>query len=42
MQEKKSDPTRLEQAAAALQKHGVEFIVIGDQAEYLFGSLRVT
>lgn len=34
--------SRLEQAAAVLLKHGVRFIVIGGQAEYLFGSPRVT
>lgn len=38
----RTDPTRLERAAAALAKHGVEFVVIGGQAEYLFGSPRVT
>ncbi|HEY8665848.1 MAG TPA: hypothetical protein VIL86_04240 [Tepidisphaeraceae bacterium] len=38
----KNDPTRLERAAALLARHGVKFIVIGGQAEYLFGSPRVT
>src|SRR5438105_339632 len=37
-----NEPARLELAAVALQKHGVKFIVIGGQAEYIFGSPRVT
>ena len=37
-----SDPTRLERAAGLMTRHNVEFIVIGGQAEYLFGSPRVT
>src|SRR5665213_1642990 len=35
-------PARLEQFASRLLKHGVRFIVIGGQAEYIFGSPRVT
>ncbi|MEX2219034.1 MAG: hypothetical protein WD749_09765 [Phycisphaerales bacterium] len=34
--------SRLEQIAALLRSHGVEFIVIGGQAEVLYGSPRVT
>jgi hypothetical protein len=41
MQEENA-PTRLERAARVLQAHGVEFIVIGGQADCLFGSPRVT
>ena len=37
-----TDPTRLERAARLFRRHGAEFIVIGGQAEYLFGSPRVT
>src|SRR5215207_7774720 len=37
-----SKPTRLETICGLLGRHGVEFIVIGGQAEYLFGSPRVT
>ena len=37
-----TDPSRLERIAEVLLRHGVEFIVIGGQAEYLFGSPRVT
>jgi predicted nucleotidyltransferase len=37
-----NDPSRLERAAAVLLQHGVKFVVIGGQAEYLFGSPRVT
>jgi predicted nucleotidyltransferase len=37
-----SNTTRLERAAAVLVPHGVRFIVIGGQAEYIFGSPRVT
>jgi hypothetical protein len=35
-------PTRLEAIAALFARQGVEFLVIGGQAEYLFGSPRVT
>jgi predicted nucleotidyltransferase len=38
----RTDPTRLERAARLMRSHGVEFVVIGGQAEYLFGSPRVT
>jgi predicted nucleotidyltransferase len=34
--------TRLESICKLLARHGVEFLVIGGQAEYLFGSPRVT
>jgi hypothetical protein len=34
--------SQLEQIASVLLRHGVEFIVIGGQAETLFGSPRVT
>ena len=37
-----SPPTRLESLAQLFARHGVEFLVIGGQAEYLFGSPRVT
>jgi len=37
-----TEPARLERAARLLRAHDVEFIVIGGQAEYLFGSPRVT
>ncbi len=40
--EKNQDKSRLEQIAELLTAHGVRFIVIGGQAEYLFGSPRVT
>jgi len=33
---------KLERVAALLQRHQVEFIIIGGQAEYIFGSPRVT
>lgn len=33
---------KLERIAALLQRHRVQFIVIGGQAEYIFGSPRVT
>lgn len=36
------EPTRLEQIAQHLHTHGVLFIVIGGQAESLYGSPRVT
>ena len=35
-------PARLEQFARILLRHSVRFIVIGGQAEYIFGSPRVT
>ena len=35
-------PSRLESICTLLARHGVEFLVIGGQAEYLFGSPRVT
>lgn len=35
-------PPRLAHFASILRKHGVEFIVIGGQAEAIFGSPRVT
>ena len=38
----KTDPTRLQTVARVLARHGVEFIVIGGQAEYLMGSPRAT
>ena len=34
--------SRLEQIAEILSRHGVQFIVVGGQAEYLFGSPRLT
>ncbi len=34
--------SRIEEIVDLLQRHGVEFIVIGGQAEYLFGSPRLT
>ena len=34
--------TRLERVAELMNRHGVRFIVIGGQAEYIFGSERVT
>jgi predicted nucleotidyltransferase len=34
--------SNLEKIAALLLRHGVEFIVIGGQAEYIFGSPRIT
>jgi predicted nucleotidyltransferase len=34
--------TRLEQVISLFNRHGVKFIVIGGQAEYIFGSPRVT
>src|SRR3954454_22212943 len=37
-----SPKARLERIAEIFVRHGVEFIVIGGQAEYLFGSPRVT
>jgi predicted nucleotidyltransferase len=37
-----SNQTRLERIADLLQRHQVEFIVIGGQAEYIFGSPRIT
>jgi predicted nucleotidyltransferase len=37
-----STNSRLETIAAIFLRHGVRFIVIGGQAEYLFGSPRVT
>ena len=37
-----SNVTRLEACCRLLAKYGVEFLVIGGQAEYLFGSPRVT
>ena len=37
-----TDPTRLERIARLFNAHGVRFIVIGGQAEYLMGSPRVT
>lgn len=37
-----TEPTRLEEIAELFARHGVEFLVIGGQAEYLFGSPRVT
>src|SRR5215213_8976283 len=42
MQEEPADVTRLEHAAQLLTRHRVNFLVIGGQAEYLFGSPRVT
>ena len=36
------DKSRLEQIAELFYSHDVRFIVIGGQAEYLFGSPRVT
>ncbi len=33
---------KLERIAALMQRHQVQFIVIGGQAEYIFGSPRVT
>ena len=33
-----SDKTLLEQFASVFVGHGVEFLVIGGQAEYLFGA----
>jgi hypothetical protein len=38
----KLPPTRLEHFAEIFLRHGVRFIVIGGQAEYIFGSPRVT
>ncbi|MBL8878558.1 MAG: hypothetical protein JNG88_05505 [Phycisphaerales bacterium] len=38
----KSEKSRFEQIVEILVRHGVEFIVIGGQAETLFGSPRVT
>jgi predicted nucleotidyltransferase len=37
-----SEPSRLEQVAGMLMDAGVEFIIVGGQAEWLFGSPRVT
>lgn len=37
-----SNKTRLESLGAIFQRYGVQFIVIGGQAEYIFGSPRVT
>lgn len=37
-----SRPSRLEAISRLLVRHLVEFLVIGGQAEYLFGSPRVT
>ena len=37
-----SIPAKLEELADLLQRHGVRFVVIGGQAEYIFGSPRVT
>src|SRR5437016_2567085 len=42
MSDPSPDTSRLERIAELLLKHGVRFIVIGGQAEYLFGSPRVT
>jgi predicted nucleotidyltransferase len=36
------EPSPLERFCAALAQHGVEFIVVGGQAEALMGSARVT
>jgi predicted nucleotidyltransferase len=36
------EPSRLERFCAVLAEHGVEFIVVGGQAEALMGSARVT
>src|SRR5262249_54245696 len=38
----KLPPARLEHFARILLRHDVRFIVIGGQAEYIFGSPRVT
>jgi predicted nucleotidyltransferase len=38
----KLPPARLEHFARIFIEHGVQFIVIGGQAEYIFGSPRVT
>ena len=38
----KSNNTKLERIAILLQRHGVQFIVIDGQAEYIFGSPRVS
>lgn len=37
-----SEPSRLEQVAGMLLDAGVEFIIVGGQAEWLFGSPRMT
>src|SRR5437762_3824620 len=37
-----TEKSPLEQAVEVLVKHGVEFIVIGGQAESLYGSPRIT
>ena len=37
-----SDQSDLEKIAAILLRHGVEFLVVGGQAEVLMGSPRVT
>ena len=37
-----STPSRLERIVDVLLEQGVEFLVIGGQAEYLFGSSRYT
>lgn len=37
-----SPTTRLERLTALLDRHGVEFLIIGGQAEWLFGSPRNT
>ena len=42
MPEESNNPTRLKEIADLLIRHGVKFIVIGGQAEYIFGSPRVT
>ena len=42
MAEESNNPTKLKEIAELLIRHGVKFIVIGGQAEYIFGSPRVT
>src|SRR6266850_7113092 len=37
-----SEPSRLEQIVDLLMQAGVEFIVVGGQAEWIFGSPRIT
>jgi hypothetical protein len=36
------EPSKLEKIAAILLRHGVEFLIVGGQAEILMGSPRVT